>query len=192
MRRIREFETVIAELQSSGEQFFPNQIYIRKKESPKYEPIGGIDQMVSSESAVSSLGRPLLFYLSNKVTKRDNGFGGDWEGLYSFDLQNKTRLKIADKESIRFSSPYVGGFVKGLVDVSADATELYLTVGMMPPDTGERFRMVNHQLARMDLATGQMDLISHLKGLFFWESRRIGGPLQTGNSSYPPSSLPPP
>jgi hypothetical protein len=53
-------ETVIAELRSIGEQFFPNQLYIRKKDSPKYEPIKNFEQMVSSESAVTSLGRPLL------------------------------------------------------------------------------------------------------------------------------------
>jgi|HubBroStandDraft_1064217.scaffolds.fasta_scaffold96539_1 hypothetical protein len=32
-------ETVIAELRSIGEQFLPNQLYIRKKDSPKYEPM---------------------------------------------------------------------------------------------------------------------------------------------------------
>ena len=161
-------ETVIAELRSIGEQFFPNQLYIRKKDSPKYESIKDSEQMVSSESAVTSLGRPLLFYLSNRLAaKRDGGFSGDWEALYSFDLQNRTRLKIADKDSLRFPSPYVEGWVTGLVDVSADASELYLTVGMMPPDTSAGFRMVNHQLARMDLPTGNIHLVSHLKGTFF-------------------------
>jgi hypothetical protein len=160
-------ETVIVELRSIREQFFPNQLYIRKKDSPKYEPINDFDQMVSSESGVSSLGRPLLFYLSNKLTKRDEGFSGDWEGLYSFDLQKRTHLKIADKDSLRFPSPYVEGWVTSLVDVSADASELYLTVGMMSPDTSAEFRMVNHQLARMDLPTGNIHLVSHLKGTFF-------------------------
>jgi hypothetical protein len=160
-------ETVIAELRSIGEQFFPNQLYIRKKDSPKYEPIKNFEQMVSSESAVTSLGRPLLFYLSNKLTKTDGGFSGDWEGLYSFDLRERTHLKIADKDSLRFPSPYVEGWVTSLVDVSADASELYLTVGMMRPDTSAGFRMVNHQLARMDLPTGNFHLISHLKGTFF-------------------------
>jgi hypothetical protein len=160
-------ETVIAELQPIGEQFFTNQLYIRKKDSPKYEPIKDFEQMVSSESAVTSLGRPLLFYLSNTLTKKDGGFSGDWEGLYSFDLQERTHLKIADKDSLRFPSPNVEGWVTRLVDVSADASELYLTVGMMPPDTVAGFHMVNHQLARMDLRTGNIHLVSHLKGTFF-------------------------
>jgi hypothetical protein len=87
--------------------------------------------------------------------------------LYSFDLQRRTHLKIADKDSLRFPSPYVEGWLTSLVDVSADASELYLTVGMMPPDTSAGFRMVNHQLARMDLPTGNIHLVSHLKGTFF-------------------------
>ena len=64
------------------------------------------------------------------MTKTDGGFSGDWEGLYSFDLRERTHLKIADKDSLRFPSPYVEGWVTSLVDVSADASELYLTVGM--------------------------------------------------------------
>ena len=160
-------DTLIAELRSIAEEFFPNQLYIRKKDSPKYEPIKDFEQMVSLESAVTSLGRPLLFYLSNKLTKEDEGFSGDWEGLYSFDLQKRTHLKIADKDSLRFPSPYVEGWITGFVDVSADASELYLTVGMMRPDTSAGFRMVNHQLARMDLPTGNMHLVSQLKRTFF-------------------------
>jgi len=62
-------EAVIAELRSIGEQFSPNQIYVRKKDSPRYEPIKTLQPMVSSESAITSLGRPLLFYLSNKLEK---------------------------------------------------------------------------------------------------------------------------
>jgi hypothetical protein len=160
-------ENVIAELRSIGEHFFPNQTYIRKKDSLRYEPIKSSERMVSSESAVTSLARPFLFYLSNKLEKVDQNYKGDWQGLYSFDLQSRRHLKIADKDSLRFPAPYVEGWITSLVDVSADATELYMTVGMMPPDTSEGFRMVNHQLARMDLTTGNIHPVSHLKGTFF-------------------------
>lgn len=160
-------ETVIVELRSIGEEFLPSQLHIRRKDSPKYEPIKAFEQMVSSESAVTALGRPLLFYLSNKLTKMDEGFSGDWEGLYSFDLQKRTHAMIADKNSLRLPSPYVEGWVTSLIHASADASELYLTVGMMAPDTSTGFQMVNHQLARMDLPTGQIHLVSHLKGTFF-------------------------
>jgi hypothetical protein len=160
-------DTLIAELQSIGEQFFPNQICIRRNNSPKYEPIKALEPMVSSESVVTSLGRPLLFYLSNSLNKTDEGFHGDWGSLYSFDLQKRTHLRIADKGSLLLPSPYVEGWVTSLLNVSADASELYLTVGMMGPDTSAGFRMVNHQLARMELPTGNIQLISHLKGTFF-------------------------
>lgn len=160
-------ETVIVELRSIGEEFFPNQLYFRKKDSPKYEPIKGVEQMVSSESAVTSLERPLLFYLSNRLTKVAERFEGDWDGLYSFDLQKRTHLKIGDKNSLRFPTPYVEGWITGLVDVSADASELYLTLGMMPPAAPDGFRFVDHQLALMDLPSGNIHLVSQLKGTFF-------------------------
>lgn len=160
-------ETLIAELRSIGERFSPNQLYIRQKDAPKYEPVNGLEPMVSFESPMTSLGRPMLFYLSNRFKMEEKRFSGDWEGLYSFDLQKRTHLKIADKDSLRLPSPYVEGWVTSLVNVSADASELYLTVGMMRPDTSAGFRMVNHQLARMDLPTGNIHLVSHLKGTFF-------------------------
>lgn len=160
-------ETVVAELRSIGGQFFPNHLYFRRKDSPKYEPIRGFEHMVSSESAVTSLERPFVFYLSNRLTKVEERFHGNWDGLYSFDLHKRTNLKIADKNSLRFPSPYVEGWITGLVDVSANASELYLTVGMMPAAAPDGFRMVDHQLARMDLPSGNIHLLSHLKGTFF-------------------------
>jgi hypothetical protein len=110
----------------------------------------------------------MVFYVSNRFTKDEKTFSGDWEGLYSFDLQKRTERKLADKNSLRFPAPYSEGWVTGLVNVSADASELYLTMGlMMPDDPSTGFRMVNHQLARMDLSTGDIRLVSQLKGTFF-------------------------
>ena len=160
-------ETVIAELRSIGERSFPNRIYTRKKDSPRYEPIQEFEQRVSCESAVTPLERPLLFYLSIRWTKHDEGFGGDWDGLFSFDLEKRTHRKVVDKDSLTLPSPFVEGWVSSLIDVSPDGSELYLTAGIMAADTGTGFRMVNHQLARMRLPTGDIHLLSHLKGAFF-------------------------
>jgi hypothetical protein len=156
-------ETVIVELRSIGEQFFPNRAYIRRKDSIRYEPLKDVEQMVSSESIVTSLGHPLLFYLSNRFRKTEKGFGGEWEGIYSFDLQERTHLKIVDKSSLRLPAPYVQGWVTSLIAVSADAREVYLTLGMMRPEGG----LVNHQLARLDLRSHDISSISQLKGVFF-------------------------
>jgi hypothetical protein len=160
-------DTVIAELRPIGDQFLANQLYIRKKDSPKDEPTTASDRTVSCESAVTSLERPLLFYLSNRMTKRDTGFSGDWEGLYAFDFQERTHRKIVDRDSFQLPSPYVEGWVTGLVAVSAAARQLYLTVGMLPPKTSTELRRVNHRLARMDSPACDMYLISDLRGTIF-------------------------
>jgi hypothetical protein len=86
--------------------------------------------------------------------------------MYSYDLQKRTHRTIADKVSLRFPSPYVEGWVTSLVDVTADASQLYLTVGMMRPNTSAGFRMVNHLLARMDLATGNISFRFAFEGVF--------------------------
>jgi hypothetical protein len=79
---------------------------------------------------------------------------------------NERISKLQIRIPCGFHQPYVEGWGTVLRDVAADASELYLTVGMMSPDTAAEFHMVNHQLARMDLRTGNI-LISHLKGTFF-------------------------
>jgi hypothetical protein len=124
------------------------------------------DLMVSSESAVTALGSPLLFYLSNKLTKRGERHFGDFEGLYSYDLGNRRSTKVVDKHSLRLPAPYTKGWVTGLVDVSGEATDFYLTIGMMP-DMSSGFSIVDYQLARMELKTGRIDLVSRLTGSFF-------------------------
>lgn len=169
-------ETIIAELQSVGDEFLPNRIYTRKDGSLKYEPINDFEKLVSSESAVTPLGRPRLFYLSNRLKRTSlnlsgdrepvDGFSGDWEGLYSFDLDRRKNEKIADKNSLPIPRPYTTGWITGLVNVSADATDLYLTVGLMA-ERPSGYSAVSHQLARMDLATGKLHLISEMRGTFF-------------------------
>ena len=160
-------ETVIAELRSTGEQFLPNQIFVRDKDAAKYQRVTDSDLMTSSESAVTALGSPLLFYLSNKLTKRDARFYGDFEGVYSHDLRKRMSTKFADKHSLQLPPPYVKGWVTGLLDVSAEGTELHLTVGMMGPEPSSGFRLVSYQLARMEVKTGRIELVCKLRGSFF-------------------------
>jgi hypothetical protein len=92
-------------------------------------------------------------------------------GLFSFNLEERTHTELAAKGSLQLPSPFVEGWITSLVDVSADASELFLTVGLMGPETSGGFRMVNHQLARMDLTTGVLHFVSHLKGILFTEVR---------------------
>jgi hypothetical protein len=159
--------TVIAELRSIGEEFLPNKVLIRHKDSPKYGPIGPDQPMVSSESLVTALSHPTLFYLSHELRKQESTYAGRWLGLYSFDIENGTSVKLAGPGLLSLPSPYVEGWVTGIVDVSADAAELYLTMGMMEPSSSGGFRAVDHYLARMDVPTRGIHLVTRLRGVFF-------------------------
>ena len=160
-------ETVIAELQSVGKQFLPNQIYNRRKNALKNEPITDVAETESSESAVTCHQCPLLFYLSNSLKKLDDHHSGDWLGLHSIDLESRKHHKIADKNTLKLPPPYVEGWITGLVSASADGSELYLTVGMMPPDTSSGFQIVNHQLARNGLDYIRSPSFVSFEGRFF-------------------------
>jgi hypothetical protein len=87
-----------------------------------------------------------------QADENGRGFSADLIALYSFDLQKRTHLKIADKNSLRFPAPYVEGWITGLVDVSADASQLCLSVGMMSPAMSAGVRMVNHPIGANGLA----------------------------------------
>jgi hypothetical protein len=160
-------EMVIAELRSIGEGFSPNRIYIRHRDSLRYEPIKSFEPMVSYESAVTSSSQPTLFYMSNEVTKGERGYSGNWVGLYSFDLLKRTESLIAREGSLSLPMPYNRGWVSRLLGTTEDASELYLTLGMMVENTSPGFHMVNHQLARMVVETKSLHLVSQLKGTFF-------------------------
>lgn len=138
-------ETVIVELRSVGEEFLPNRIYIRHKDFAKYELIQVPEPMVSHESVLTSLGRPFLFFNTIRLSKCEMGYGGDWGGIYSFDIQKRTLLQLASKDSLLLPPPYSEGWVSGLVSASEDASRLYLTVGMMMPENSSSFRMVGFQ-----------------------------------------------
>lgn len=156
-------ETLIAELQSVGEEFMPNKIYVRHKDEHAYEPLVPLLPAVSSESAVTSFARPLLFYISRRIVKRERDYAGQWEGLYSFDISGSTCTRLPDLDPLSLPRPYPEAWINDLVGVSPDAAELYFRVSAVSPGSTS----VDHHLARMDLRSGKVDFIAALKGAFF-------------------------
>lgn len=160
-------ETIIIELRSVGQEFSPNRVYMRKIQSPRYEPIRPFEPMEGCHSFVTSSERPTLFYLSERVTKRDDYYGGDWLGLYAFDIVSRTETKIVDEDTLILPAPYHRGWVSALVSASEDGKTLTVIVGMTVENHSPGFQMVNYQLAYMDLGTKHLHFISQLKGAFF-------------------------
>lgn len=160
-------ETIIIEVRSIGNEFSPNRIYMRKKDGPKYEPIKSFEPMDSCESVVTSSGRPMLFYLSDRITKRENIYEGDWLGFYCLDIVNHKENEIVSKGSLLLPPPYNRGWVSALVSASEDASGLILIVGMTVEDDSPGFHKVDYHLASMNLETRELQFISELKGSFF-------------------------
>jgi len=91
---------VIVELRSTGEEFLPNQIYLRHKDEHTYRPVRDLQPMVSSESVATSLDSPRLFYISNKLVRREQHHAGEWDGLYQFDIQTGATVRLACQSSL--------------------------------------------------------------------------------------------
>ncbi len=160
-------ETIIIELRPVGEEFSPNRIYTRHKDSPKYEPIKVFEPMESCESVVTSPGRPLLFYLSVKIAKLEDHWAGNWKGVYCFDMVDRTEAEILSEELLVLPPPYNRGWVSALISASEDGSTLIMNVAMTVESHTSGFHAVDYQLASMEVETKRLHLISHLKGCFF-------------------------
>ena len=158
--------TLIVEVHPVGKAFLPSQIYFRHKDSVMYEPIRKPEPMVSCQSAVTSQGRPFLFYQSTKWVKQEDCYTGGDRGVYRFDILNRTHAEIVADDSLSIPAPYNRGWVSNLVAASEDASTLVLTIGMSVEDNTLGFHGAPYHLACMDLATKQLEFISQLKSAF--------------------------
>ena len=149
-----------------SERFHPNRLFVRLKGAEKYEQLGMPEESCSQESAVTSPGQPILFFNSNRLTIDGDRVSGNWDGLYSVDLETLTIVRCASKETLKLPVPYNDCWVTNLMCLSADGKLLYLTIGMCEM-TGSTGREIAYYLAQFDMETRNLETISRLRAIFF-------------------------
>lgn len=147
-------ETLILEL---GPSFvLPTRLFTRHKGKEAYEQIGSPPENVSYESPVTCEASPVVVFNSFKSGKT----GGDWQGVYSFNLNTRELGVCVSPEKLQLSEDHVRLWIPELVSLSEDARTLYVTIGVEKEVSSGG--IVHFYLAKVDLPNQQVHLLSRL------------------------------
>ncbi|MCU1297172.1 MAG: hypothetical protein JWO91_1450 [Acidobacteriaceae bacterium] len=154
-------ESIVLEVKNAAKESRPTRLLMRHKDAEVYEPIGSPEEEVSYESAITCETRPIITFNSMHKTKRG---GGTWVGVNVFDLVNRSLTLCVSKQDFAVPAPYSGGWIAELLRLSDDACHVYVKAGLeMRHENGAK---MDYYVARMDLKSGQLELVSHLKNVW--------------------------
>jgi len=100
-------------------------------------------------------------------TSSGNFGGADWEGMYFLDLRSKEIHACVSKDNFVLPAPYdERGWVSNVRGVSDDGGYAYVIVAM-GRRRSEKEIVYDYHMAKIELKSGALELISHLKNTFF-------------------------
>jgi len=141
----------------------PTRLFVRHKDAEEYEQIGNPAEDVSYESPVTCEKHPLVVFNSLKWDKVRKG--GDWDGVYSFNLNTKELALCISPEKLRFSEPHGRLSIVELVLLSEDARTVYVKIGIEKGVSGGG--VVHYYLAKVDFADQEVRLLYRLVDVLF-------------------------
>lgn len=157
-------EMLILELRRAGAAYLlPSRLFVRHRDSEAYEQIGTPAEGMCFESAVTCKTKSVVVFNSMKWEKPPGG--GNWAGVYSFDLKSKElRLRISP-ENLSLEEPHLRLWIPELISLSEDADTLHVNVGVEKPVPSGA--VVHYFLARVNLSDGNLSLLAPLKDIRF-------------------------
>ena len=111
---------------------------------------------MSYESPVTCESFPVVVFNSLNRGKT----GGDWEGVYSFNLNTRELEVCVAPEKVRLSEAHGRLWIPELVSLSENARTLYVNIGVEKIVSGGS--IVHYHLAKVDLPDQQVTLLSRL------------------------------
>lgn len=155
-------QILIVELRRTGAvHLLPTRLFFRHKSAEAYEQIGTPSEEISYESPVTCSSLPIVIFNSLRWDKSSHG--GDWDGVYCFNLDTKELEMCVSKKGLKFSEPHGRIWVAELVSLSEDASTLFANVGMEKEVSGGG--VVNYFLAAIRLKDQQIELLSPLRDI---------------------------
>lgn len=155
-------ETLILELRRAGATL-PARLFVRHKDVEAYEQIGNPAEDVSYESPVTCDGHPLVLFNSTKWDKARTA--GNWDGVYSFNLNTKELASCISLEKLQLSEPHGRLWIVELVSLSEDARAVYVNIGVEKVVSGSG--VIHYYLARVGLVDQEVTLLSRLMDIRF-------------------------
>lgn len=157
----RATETLILELRASSAFHLPTRLFSRHKDKEPYEQVGSPAEDVSYESPVTCDSLPVVMFNSTKWAKT----GGNWDGVYSFNLNTKELEVCVSPQNLRLSEAHGRLWITELVSLSEDARTLYINIGVEKIVTGGG--IVLYYLAKVDMLDQEVTLLSRLLDIRF-------------------------
>jgi len=152
---------ILETCRTSAIDLLPTRLFFRHKDAEAYEQIGSPSEEVSYESPVTCSSLPIVIF--NSIKWNRSRHGGEWEGVYSFNLNTKELAICVSREKLRFSDPHGRMWISELISISEDAGTLYVNVAIEKEVTGGT--IVNYFLATIGLPDQQLELLSPLKDI---------------------------
>ena len=147
-------QMLILELRASF--VLPTRLFTRHIGKEAYEQVGSPAEDVSYESPVTCESFPVVVFNSLNRGKT----GGDWEGVYSFNLNTRELEVCVSPEKVRLSEAHGRLWIPELVSLSENARTLYVNIGVEKIVSGGS--IVHYHLAKVDLPDQQVTLLSRL------------------------------
>jgi Clp amino terminal domain, pathogenicity island component len=157
----RAAETLILELRASSAFHLPTRLFSRHKDKEAYEQIGSPAEEVSYESPVTCDSLPVVMFNSTKWAET----GGNWDGVYSFNLNTKELKVSVSPQNLRLSEAHGRLWITELVSLSEDARTLYINIGVEKIVSGGG--IIHYYLAKVDLPDQAVTLLSRLLDIRF-------------------------
>jgi hypothetical protein len=145
---------------------------MRPTSADKYEPIGDPDRDVSFESAATCEKEPILVFNSKTWQRDPEGrlSSANWGGLYVFYVRTRELNLCVSGESFIKPEPYdERAWISEVLGLSDDANHAYMkaALGKHLKDGENQSVRYDYYLAQIDLKTRAVELVSHLKNLWF-------------------------
>jgi hypothetical protein len=150
----------------------PDRLLVRRLQVENYELVGQPEQDVVFRSPVTCEKHPLLVFNSMRLRKGTDGTlgGADWDGVYLFNLQSGELKRCVSNNNLVIPPPYNDrGWVADVFNLSDDGLHAYVKVGLGKRGDESEMKTVRmyYHVAQLELQTGKLNLISHLKNLWF-------------------------
>jgi len=157
----RAAEALILELRASSAFRLPTRLFSRHQDKEAYDQIGSPAEDVSYESPVTCDSLPVVMFNSTKWAKT----GGNWDGVYSFNLNTKELEVCVSPQNLRLSDAHGRLWITELVSLSEDARTLYINIGVEKIVSGGG--IIHYYLAKVDLPDQIVTLLSRLLDIRF-------------------------
>lgn len=162
-------ESVVIEVHGMKGAVLPERLLIRRMREHRYELVGNPEEDVSFRSPAACEKHPILVFNSMRWRKYPPARyrGADWDGLYLFDFHTRDLTLLASPKDLNIPAPYdERGWIAGVLSLSDDARYAYVKVGLGKRED-ERTVKYDYHVARFDLKGKDLQLISHLKNIWF-------------------------